>query len=143
MTRVQFVWERRPRRPAADALRGVVAGALAHLGVAHATVHVLITGDERVRELNRQWRRRDAATDVLSFPDGDELPEGGRLLGEVVVSLDTARRQAESAGHGELRELAELVLHGVLHLVGYDHHRDDGEMDALELELREVLLNGR
>lgn len=143
MTRVQFTWERRPRQPSAEALRRVLAGALARLEVAGSEVHVLIGGDQRIRELNRTWRGVDDATDVLSFPDGDPLPEGGRLLGEVVISLDTARRQAEEGRRSELRELQELALHGLLHLLGYDHERDDGEMDSLELELREVLLNGR
>ncbi len=63
------------------------------------------------------------------------------LQGEIVISLDTARRQAEALHHGELRELSELVLHGVLHLVGYDHERDHGEMNELEVALREELLS--
>jgi probable rRNA maturation factor len=101
---------------------------------------VLVTGDERIRELNRDYRDTDRSTDVLSFPDGDVLPSGRRLLGQIVVSLDTARRQAGEAGHGELRELAELVLHGTLHLLGYDHSSDQGEMNRLELRLRGELL---
>ena len=68
------------------------------------------------------------------------LPEGHRLLGQIVVSLDTARRQAAELGHDERRELEELVLHGALHLMGYDHAMDDGEMNRLELELREAIL---
>jgi probable rRNA maturation factor len=62
------------------------------------------------------------------------------LLGQVVVSLDAARRQAEELGHSELRELEELLLHGTLHLLGHDHERDQGAMDALELSLRRELL---
>jgi len=102
-----------------------------------------VTGDEAIRELNRDYLGKDRATDVLSFPDGDLLPTGRTLLGEIVVSLDTARRQAAEAGHSELRELAELVLHGTLHLLGYDHadDRDRGEMNRLELDLREELLS--
>ncbi len=117
----------------------MVRATLGRLGVGRGEVHVLVTGDERIRELNRQWREVDAATDVLSFPDGDELPDGTRLLGQVVISLDTARRQAAGLGHDELRELEELLLHGTLHLLGWDHERDRGEMAALELELREEL----
>jgi len=101
---------------------------------------MLITGDERLRELNRVWRKTDRATDVLSFPDGDHLPDGALLLGEIAVSLDAARRQAEELHHEVEREVEELVLHGVLHLAGHDHERDAGEMNALELELREKLL---
>jgi probable rRNA maturation factor len=118
----------------------VVRGVLDRVGVRSAEVHVLITGDERIRDLNRRYRDVDRATDVLSFPDGDELPTGGVLLGEIVVSLDTARRQAAAAGHDEARELAELVLHGTLHLLGYGHDDDDGEMDDLEVSLRDQVL---
>lgn len=140
MTRVLLTWERRPSQPVADAVRGVVRGVVERLGGEASEVHVLFTGDERIRELNRLWRSRDAATDVLSFPDGDELPDGGRLLGEIVISVDTARRQAIGQGHDERRELLELALHGTLHLLGYDHVSDEGDMDRLELKLRRELL---
>ena len=142
MTRVQFAWERRPSQPAADALRRIISTALTRLGETQTEVHVVVTDDERVRELNRTWRAIDAPTDVLSFPDGDELPDGRRFLGEIIISLDAARRQAAELGHSELRELQELTLHGVLHLLGYDHEEDDGDMDSLELELREELVDG-
>jgi len=101
---------------------------------------LLLTDDARIQELNRRYLDRDRPTDVLSFPDGDRLPDGFRLLGEIVISLDTARRQAGELGHSTLRELQELALHGVLHLLGYDHERDNGEMERLELRLREELL---
>jgi len=106
-----------------------------------AEIHVLITGDEHIREPNQRYRGKDVATDVLSFPDGDELPSGELFLGEIVVSIDTARRQAADAGISESRELSELVLHGTLHLLGYDHQEDDDSMNALELKLREELLH--
>lgn len=141
MTRVQFTWERRPSQPAAEALRRVVSETLRRLEVSESDVHVLVTGDDRIRRLNRGWRDRDQATDVLSFPDGDRLPTGRILLGQIVVSLDAARRQAEEFGHSEIRELEELVLHGTIHLLGYDHDRDQGEMDELELMLVEELLS--
>ncbi len=136
MNRVSITWERRPAQPTAEPLRRAVRAVLRRLKVVDAEVSVLVTGDERIRELNRRYLERDRPTDVLSFPDGDRLPDGHLLLGEIVVSLDTARRQARTVGHGELDELRELVVHGVLHLVGYDHDADDGEMDSLELELR-------
>jgi len=103
-------------------------------------VHVLLTDDDEIRRLNRQYRKIDRTTDVLSFPDGDPLPSGGVLLGQIVISLDTARRQAVELGHDEVRELEELVLHGTLHLLGHDHERDEGEMDASEMKLRDELL---
>jgi probable rRNA maturation factor len=104
-------------------------------------VHVLVTDDRRIRDLNRDFLGRDTATDVLSFPDGDMLPDGRRLLGQIVVSLDTARRQAGVEGHPEIRELQELVLHATLHLLGYDHAADQGEMNRVEIGLREELLS--
>ena len=100
----------------------------------------MIADDATVRTLNARFRATDRPTDVLSFPDGGLLPDGVPLLGEIVVSLDTARRQAAALGHDEVRELEELVLHGLLHLLGHDHETDGGEMDAMELELRRDLL---
>ena len=141
MTRVHVRWERRPAQPAAEALREVISGCLGRLGTERAEVHLVLTGDQTLRELNLRYRDIDRATDVLSFPNGDELPSGRRLLGEIVISLDSARRQAEALGHGEVRELCELALHGTLHLLGYDHVRDQGEMNEMELKLRRELLS--
>ena len=141
MTRVHVRWERRPAQPAAEALREVISGCLGRLGIERAEVHLVLTGDQTLRELNLRYRDIDRATDVLSFPNGDELPSGRRLLGEIVISLDSARRQAEALGHGEVRELCELALHGTLHLLGYDHVRDQGEMNEMELKLRRELLS--
>jgi len=138
--RVHIRWERRPSLPAADALRRVITGTLERVGRGDCEVHVLISGDARLRDLNRSYRDIDRPTDVLSFPDGDVLPSGLTLLGEIAVSLDTARRQARELGHDEVRELTELVLHGVLHLIGYDHENDRGRMNRLEIELREEVL---
>jgi len=140
VTRVDIRWERRPSKPAAEILRRVITECLESLGLQDSEVHVLIAGDDRLRHLNDRYLGRDRPTDVLSFPDGDLLPSGRVLQGEVVISLDAARRQAEELGHDELRELSELTLHGVLHLVGYDHERDQGEMDDLEFRLRRELL---
>jgi probable rRNA maturation factor len=110
------------------------------LAIAESEVHVLITGDDEIRRLNGEYRALDEATDVLSFPDGTRLPTGQILLGQIVMSIDSARRQAAAAGHGELRELEELVLHGTLHLLGYDHEKDRGGMNKIELRLRKELL---
>jgi len=140
VTRVDIRWERRPSKPAAEILRRVITECLESLGLQDSEVHVLIAGDDRLRRLNDRYLGRDRPTDVLSFPDGDLLPSGRVLQGEVVISLDAARRQAQELGHDELRELSELTLHGVLHLVGYDHERDQGEMDDLEVRLRRELL---
>ena len=140
MTRVYIRWDRRPAQPAAEALRTVISGSLKQLRVTNAEVHLVLTGDRTMRELNRRFRAIDRATDVLSFPDGEFLPSGRRFLGEIVISLDSARDQAKSLGHDEVRELSELALHGTLHLLGYDHERDQGEMNEIELQLRRDLL---
>jgi probable rRNA maturation factor len=138
---IQFSWERRPAGRAAERLRRLARGVLEAESLDDVEVHVLMTGDEKIRELNGRFRDRHEATDVLSFPDGSMLPHGRTLLGQVVISMDRARAQAARLGHSEVRELEELLLHGVLHLSGYDHTGDDGEMDALELRLRRELLS--
>jgi probable rRNA maturation factor len=98
---------------------------------ARGAVTVAVVPDARVRALNRRYRRKDAATDVLSFP-ADEPGE----LGDVVIAAGVAGRQARSAGHPVAVELRVLALHGLLHLLGYDHERDDGRMARLERRLR-------
>jgi len=100
------------------------------------TLAVRLTGDEELQKLNRDFRGVDRTTDILSFP-GTETPEG-RHLGDVVISVPTARLQAAERDHELLRELKILLLHGVIHCLGYDHESDEGEMDRLEAELRPV-----
>ncbi|MCC7417653.1 MAG: rRNA maturation RNase YbeY [Acidobacteria bacterium] len=105
---------------------------------ARGAVAVAIVSDARVRALNRRYRRKDAATDVLSFPS--EVGEGGKgvppFLGDIVIARGVARRQARAAGHAEATELRVLALHGLLHLLGYDHARDEGRMRRVEARLR-------
>ena len=104
---------------------------------------VAILSDARVRALNRQFRKKDKPTDVLSFPATD-LPrrsEGAKAgergyLGDVVIAAGIAARQARAAGHSLGTELRVLALHGLLHLLGYDHEHDDGRMARLERRLR-------
>jgi probable rRNA maturation factor len=98
---------------------------------ARGTVTVAVVGDARVRQLNRRYRAKNAPTDVLSFPA--EEPD---QLGDVVIALGVARRQAAGAGHSLSTEFRVLALHGLLHLLGYDHERDAGEMSRLERRLR-------
>ena len=100
---------------------------------ARGTVTVAIVSDARVRALNRKFRKKDRATDVLSFP-----AEEPRYLGDVVISSGMATRQARAAGHSLATELRVLALHGLLHLLGYDHERDDGRMARLERRLRRM-----
>jgi probable rRNA maturation factor len=87
-----------------------------------------------MRSLNRRYRRNDRPTDVLAFP-----AEADGLLGDIVISLPYASRQAKRRGEPASREIDRLLLHGLLHLLGYDHETDAGEMDTLEASLRRRL----
>ena len=102
------------------------------------SVAVLLTGDEEIRRLNREFRGKDKATDVLSFPAGDGITRT-RMAGDLAVSVETAAREAERRGHALDLELRVLLLHGVLHLAGYDHETDSGEMARRESLLRKKL----
>ena len=92
---------------------------------------VAIVPDARVRALNRKFRKKDKPTDVLSFPSHER-----GYLGDVVIASGIAARQARQAGHSLATELRVLALHGLLHLLGYDHEHDDGRMARLERRLR-------
>jgi probable rRNA maturation factor len=102
---------------------------------------VAFVSDRRMRELNRRWRGKGGTTDVLSFPSGQEEFEKGEgaSLGDVVISAEQAARQAAEHGLDFEGEVAQLILHGLLHLCGHDHETDSGEMNALELTLRRRL----
>ncbi len=96
---------------------------------------VCLVSDRRMRELNRRFRDRDATTDVLSFPSGAPDPDGGHHLGDIVVSVQRADAQARERGHDLSRELRILLIHGYLHLLGYDHELDGGRMLRLQRRL--------
>lgn len=126
----------------------LAARTLDSIGRADSSLTVAFVRDPRIRELNLRFRGKPHATDVLSFPAGDNLEAdylgddylGDDYLGDIVISADTAARQAKEAGHTLEREVSELVIHGVLHLCGYDHETDQGQMNRLELKLRRKLL---
>jgi probable rRNA maturation factor len=100
-------------------------------------VDVLLAGDRTLRRLNREYRGKNKATDVLSFPTPEEI--AAEHAGDLAISVDTAKRQADEHGHTFAMELRVLMLHGLLHLSGMDHEGDDGEMAAREAELRKRL----
>jgi probable rRNA maturation factor len=111
---------------------------------ARGLVSVAIVSDAHVQRLNRRFRGVDKPTDVLSFPSREPRapiesrvpsPEP-RVLGDIVIARGVARRQAREAGHSELTEWRVLALHGLLHLIGYDHERDGGRMRQVERRLR-------
>jgi probable rRNA maturation factor len=103
------------------------------VGLAGA-VDVLLADDKTLRRLNRDFRGKDKATDVLSFPAMEDL--AGEFAGDLAISLDTAARQAREHGHSLRDEVRVLLLHGLLHLSGMDHETDRGEMAAREAGLR-------
>lgn len=133
------------RYPEAGArrLRPWLEPLVAELAPAADSLAVRFVSDREMRRLNSRYRRRDAATDVLSFP-GDLDPAAPRLpvaggashLGDIVVSVPTARRRARRLGHPVATELRVLLLHGVLHCLGHDHETDGGAMERLERRLR-------
>ena len=120
---------------------------------ARGAVTIVLVSDPRMRALNRTYRGKDYATDVLSFPTFAQAPRDrasafalalrrdrsagqALFLGDVVIARGVAKRQARAAGHPELDELRLLALHGLLHLLGYDHERDNGRMLRVERRLR-------
>ena len=114
---------------------------------ARGVVSVALVSDRRVRTLNRSYCRKDYATDVLSFPAtsartpvfppvSSASPVVDSFLGDIVIARGVARRQAREAGHSERTEIRVLALHGLLHLLGYDHERDQGRMLRVERRLR-------
>lgn len=106
-----------------------------------AEVSVSFVDNEQIRELNRDYRNKDAATDVLSFPLGEDgvydknEETGALLLGDIVISVERAKEQAEQYGHSLERELGWLTVHSMLHLLGYDH--ETGEEEARDMRARE------
>lgn len=99
-------------------------------------VSVLFCSDARMKTLNRRWRGKDRSTDVLAFPAGGAA---NGFLGDIVISVPYAAREARKRREPAAREIDRLLVHGLLHLMGYDHETDDGEMDALEARVRRKL----
>ena len=106
------------------------------------TFTIVLVSDRVIHRLNRDFRKQDKATDVLSFPAETLGPLGldKDFLGDMIISVETARRQALARNHSLERELCVLVIHGLLHLLGHDHEVDGGEMRRKELKLQRELL---
>jgi len=136
--RLEVVVLDRQRRRRVDParLRRVLRGAARELGVS-GELALVFAGDRTLHRLNRTYRGKDRPTDVLSFPG----PGGEEGLGDVVVSVETAAKNARALGRTLPQELDVLALHGFLHVLGYDHETDDGTMDRLERRLRRRLLS--
>ncbi len=111
-----------------------LAGVVLELAPKASAVGVRFVDDKEMAQVNGRFRNQLRPTDVLSFPG--EAPEQDGYVGDIVISVPTARRQAEQRGHGVEREIYLLMLHGVLHCLGWDHETDDGEMRKLEERMR-------
>jgi probable rRNA maturation factor len=124
-----------------DALNRFVLRARKAVGV-RGQVNVLVTSSAAVRSLNRQFRGQNKATDVLSFPFTSTTPESRKrpkIAGEIAISADIALQNSARLGHPPAQEVKILALHGILHLAGFDHERDNGEMARKEATLRRAL----
>ena len=150
---IEYEAEKKLDLPYETIIRDVVEASLDYEKCPYeAEVNVILTDNETIREINREQRRIDSATDVLSFPmvdyetpsDFDHVeeavedyfnPETGELmLGDIVISVEKVEEQAEKYGHSQTRELAFLVAHSMLHLCGYDHMEEE---ERLEMEERQ------
>lgn len=110
--------------------------------VENVEISVILTNDDEIRALNKQYRNKDAVTDVLSFPMNDEnLDTGEIVLGDIVINIQRAAEQAEQYSHSIEREIAFLTIHSMLHLLGYDHENDSGSEEIMR-EKQTRLLSG-
>ena len=131
---VEVVNRQRRLKLDTDAWSSFANQALNAIGNGESSATIAFVSDKKIRELNRQFRGVDKATDVLSFPAGENIN-----VGDIAVSVDTAAVQAKENGLSFNDEIAQLILHGLLHLCGYDHETDKGEMNRFELKLRQKL----
>lgn len=142
---IEVINRQRLSRIDSQRIADLAAAILRATGRPLAELTIGFVSDRAIRKMNKQFRGYDRATDVLSFPSTNssetlaDIPFN-EFLGDIVISAETASRQAHEAGHSVEREIDELVIHGVLHLCGYDHESDHGEMNRLELRLRRKLL---
>ena len=154
---IEYETDKKLNLPYDKIIREIAEAALDHEKCPYeAEISVILTDNESIREINRDYRQIDSPTDVLSFPlvdyerpsDFDHVeeasedyfnPETGELmLGDIVISVEKVEEQAEKYGHSMERELAFLVAHSMLHLCGYDH-MEDGEREVMEARQREIL----
>lgn len=133
---IEVVTRQRKTKIDIKAWETFAARAASAIGKSDSSATIAFVSDKTIRQLNRRFRAADKATDVLSFPAGDD---DGLNLGDIAVSVDTAARQATENGLTFDEEVAQLILHGLLHLCGYDHETDNGEMNRIELRMRRKL----
>jgi len=123
-------------------LRKVALEVLELVEKSQAELTIALVGNAEIRKLNAKFRKKDYPTDVLSFPAGDELPTGVQLLGDVVISVERAKEQAKERRRTLNEEMVTLLIHGIVHLLGYDHERSPKDariMDRLEKKIYRAL----
>ena len=134
---VEVVNRQRQKKIILDPWRALARKTLNAVGKGEASATIAFVSDAKIRDLNRRFRGVDRVTDVLSFPTSEsETPDD---LGDIAVSVERAEVQAKENGLTFDKEVAQLILHGLLHLCGYDHETDNGEMNRLELRVRRQL----
>jgi probable rRNA maturation factor len=133
--RIRLRRRRQIRRKAFIFLANTILDAV---GESNAELHIELIGDHRMQRLNREYRGKNVPTDVLAFSQREAPGRRSSLLGDVVISVHTALRQANARHHSVDEELAVLLIHGILHLCGYDHER--GEPEARRMRRRELIL---
>ncbi len=111
---------------------------LRHYGKEKESVTVLLCGNRLIKKLNKEYLSKDRETDVISFPI-DEVVEEGKYLGDIAISVPYAEKSAKEMGESLENELKRLIIHGILHLLGWDHEKDSGEMKKEESRLRKLL----
>ena len=131
---IEVVNRQRGKKLDTEAWSRFAGKALEAIGKHGSSSTIAFVSDRRIRDLNRRFRNVDKPTDVLSFPSEEETN-----LGDIAISVETAAAQAKENGLTFDTEIAQLILHGLLHLSGYDHETDNGEMNRLELRLRKKL----
>jgi probable rRNA maturation factor len=138
---IEIVNRQRRRKLNTRTWREFGENALQAIGAKKQDVTIVFVGDEAIKELNRRFRGKNYPTDVLSFRNQAAPFEAAaeKHLGDVVISVARAAEQAKEHGLSFTAEVKQLILHGLLHLCGYDHEADNGEMNRLELRLRRLL----
>ena len=126
-------------RPQKNKITSLIERILACFPIEANELSLIFASDEQMKEFNKKYRKIDRETDVLSFPLGEKDPEGSINLGDIIISIDSASRQAQELGHSLEEELKILIIHGLLHLLNYDHQKDNGEMRRKEEELLSIL----
>jgi probable rRNA maturation factor len=138
MRKNKVLVKKRVRGVESKLLSKIAHRALEVLGLNNAELSIVLVSDAQIKRLNKLYRNKDKPTDVLSFPIGEKV-NGWLILGDVVISVDTAKRQAKELGCSLEEELKRLLVHGLVHLLGYDHELG-GEEEKKFFELEEFVL---